>query len=270
VSDDEFDPVLHNRSAWDALVGEGDEWTRPVAPEVIERARHGDWSVVLIGYEPMDRTWFPDVMTGVDVLCLAAGGGQQGPTLAAAGARVTVFDNSPRQLEQDEFVATRDGLTLRTVLGDMRDLSTFADRSFDVILNPVSNMFCPDLAPVWRECFRVLRPGGILLVGFINPDVYVFDAEAMDSRSELVVRHALPYSDVTHLSADERERAFGPNAAVEFSHSMSEQIGGQLAAGFVLTGFVQAPHQSNLTAHYLPGYFATRAIKQPSAAHAPT
>jgi 2-polyprenyl-3-methyl-5-hydroxy-6-metoxy-1,4-benzoquinol methylase len=75
--------------------------------------------VVLVGYEPVDRTWLPDVMTGVDVLCLASGAGQQGPTLAAAGARVTVFDNSPRQLDQDDFVAARDGLTSRTVLGDM-------------------------------------------------------------------------------------------------------------------------------------------------------
>jgi SAM-dependent methyltransferase len=139
-------------------------------------ARQGDWSVVLVGYEPVDRTWLPDVMTGVDVLCLASGAGQQGPTLAAAGARVTVFDNSPRQLDQDDFVAARDGLTLRTVLGDMGDLGPFPDQSFDVILNPVSNMFCPDLAPVWRECARVLRPGGTLLVEFINPDVYLFDA----------------------------------------------------------------------------------------------
>ena len=80
--------------------------------------------------------------------------------LAAAGAGVTVFDNSPRQLARDEEVAARDGLAVATVLGDMRDLSAFADASFDVVFNPVSNLFCPELAPVWRECYRVLRPGG--------------------------------------------------------------------------------------------------------------
>jgi len=242
------------------MVGDN-EWTRPVTSEVIRRARRGDWSIVLIGYEPVDRTWFPQVMAGVEVLCLAAGGGQQGPTLAAAGARVTVFDNSPRQLEQDEFVATRDGLALRTVLGDMRDLSAFPDESFDVIVNPVSNLFCPDLEPVWRECFRVLRAGGFLLAGFMNPDLYIFDAAVMDTRGELVVRHCLPYSDVTHLSAQERDRAFGPNATVEFSHSMTEQVGGQLAAGLVLTHLVEAPHHANITARHMPGYFATRAVK---------
>jgi SAM-dependent methyltransferase len=257
----EQDPVLHNRAAWDARVDQGDEWTTPVSTEVIERARGGDWSVVLIGYEPVERGWFPDDMQGVDVLALASGGGQQGPVLAATGANVTVFDNSPRQLQQDELVADRENLPLRTVLGDMRDLSAFADGSFELILNPVSNLFCPDLAPVWRECFRVLRPGGSLLVGFLNPDLYIFDAQALDDRGEFVVRHPLPYSDLANLTATERDEAFGPNAPVEYSHSLTEQIGGQLAAGFVLTGFAEAPHHASPTAHYMSGYFATRARK---------
>ena len=122
-----FDPVAHNRAAWDREVDRGNEWTRPVGPDVIARARAGDWSVVLIGYEPVPRGWFPADLAGVAVLCLASGGGQQGPVLAAAGADVTVFDNSPRQLGRDDEVAARDGLAVRTVLGDMRDLGAFAD-----------------------------------------------------------------------------------------------------------------------------------------------
>jgi SAM-dependent methyltransferase len=255
------DPVVHNRAAWDRRVDEGDEWTRPVSSEVITRARAGDWSVVLIGYMPVDRGWFPEVIEGLDILCLASGGGQQAPILAAAGAKVTVLDNSPRQLGQDEFVAQRDGLQLRTVLGNMQDLGEFSECCFDLVLNPVSNLFCPQLEPVWRECFRVLRPGGTMLAGFVNPDLFIFDAEALDSRGELVVRHALPYSDLTHLSREERDRTFGPDAPVEYSHSLTEQIGGQLAAGFVITGFAEAPHHEDATAQYLPGYYATRAIR---------
>jgi SAM-dependent methyltransferase len=255
-----LDPVAHNRAAWDRQVELGNEWTVPVSPDVIARARQGDWSVVLIGYEPVPRDWFPEPLAGADVLCLASGGGQQAPVLAAAGARVTVLDNSPAQLARDELVATREGLALRTVLGDMRDLSAFADASFDLVFNPVSNLFCPDLAPVWRECFRVLRPGGRLLVGFVNPDVYIFDGNALD-RGELVVRHALPYSDLTHLDEQERERLIGPDQPLEYSHGMTEQIGGQLTSGFVVTGFTEGPHHRNATARFMPGYFATRAVK---------
>jgi SAM-dependent methyltransferase len=255
------DPVAYNRAAWDLQVESGNEWSRPVSAETVARARAGDWSVVLIGYRAVERSWFPADLSDVDILCLASGGGQQGPTLAAAGARVTVFDNSPRQLAQDQMVAERDGLELRTVLGDMRDLSEFGDASFDLVLNPVSNLFVPELAPVWRECFRVLRPGGTLLCGFLNPDVYLFDHEVMDTRGELVVRHRLPYSDLTHVPAEERERLWGANAPLEYSHTMTEQLGGQLAAGFVLTGFDEAPHHSDATAGWLPGYYATRALK---------
>jgi hypothetical protein len=48
---------------------------------------------------------------------------------------------------------------------------------------------------------------------------------------------------------------------VEYSHTLTEQIGGQLAAGFVLTGFDEAPHQSDATGRVMSGYYATRAVK---------
>jgi SAM-dependent methyltransferase len=254
-----FDPVAHNRAAWDREVDSGNEWTRPVGPEVIARARAGDWSVVLIGYQPTPRDWFPADLAGAAILCLASGGGQQGPVLAAAGADVTVFDNSPAQLARDDEVAAREGLSIRTVLGDMRDLAAFADASFDVVFNPVSNVFCPDLAPVWQESFRVLRPGGLLLAGFLNPDIFIFDVAALDEREEFVVRHKLPFSTVD-LPEAERVRAYG-DGPVEYSHSLTEQVGGQLAAGFILTHLVEAPHHADATAEYMPGYIATRARK---------
>src|SRR5690606_7312110 len=113
------------------------------------------------------KQWF-GTLKGKDVLCLASGGGQQVPILAAAGGRVTSFDNSEEQLSRDRAVAEREGLGVETVQGDMADLSVFPDASFDLVFHPASNLFIPDVNPVWRECFRVLRPGGRLLSGFLN------------------------------------------------------------------------------------------------------
>src|SRR5262245_35844277 len=121
-----MDVIGYNRRAWDANVAKGNRWTVPVSAEEIARARRGDWSIVLTPTRPVPREWFGE-LAGRDVLCLASGGGQQGPILAAAGARVVVLDQSPAQLGRDREVAQREGLSLRTVEGDMRDLSCFAD-----------------------------------------------------------------------------------------------------------------------------------------------
>ena len=252
----------HNRVAWDRQVDDDNEWTRPVSRAQIEAARCGEWQVVLTGYQPVPRAWFPPSLMGMDILGLAASGGQQGPIFAAAGARVTVFDNSPKQLAQDRAVAEREGLEIKLVEGDMRDLSAFADASFDLIFHPVSNIFVPEVRPVWRECHRVLRAGGALLAGFMNPTEFVFDLEDKDLFRVLRVRHALPYSDLTSIDEEERARVVGAHSPLEFGHTMDDQIGGQLDAGFVLYGFYSTPHHASMTARFnIPGYFATRAIK---------
>lgn len=258
----------YNRHAWDRQVAAGNRWTVPVGREVTAAARRGDWSVVLTPTRPVPRDWFGP-LAGRQVLCLASGGGQQGPVLAAAGAVVTAFDNSPAQLARDREVAERDGLTIATVEGDMRDLSAFPADRFDLVFHPCSNAFVPEVRPVWRECFRVLKPGGALLAGFVNPVLYVFDDDAAMDRGELVVRHRIPYSDLTSLTDAERRRYADRGEPLCFGHTLEDHIGGQLDAGLMLTGFYEDGDPAHPLAKYLPAYAATRAIKPPSAPEAP-
>ncbi|HJQ27907.1 MAG TPA: class I SAM-dependent methyltransferase [Rubrobacter sp.] len=250
----------YNQEAWDRQVEGGNEWTVPFGPEVIEAARRGEWSVLLTETKPVPRTWFPE-MKGADVLCLASGGGQQAPVFAAAGANVTVLDNSPKQLAQDRRVAERESLDLETVQGDMRDLSVFADGSFDLVFHPVSNLFVPEVGPVWAEAFRVLRRGGTLLAGFLNPAVYIFDLELADSTGELRVKYQLPYGAATSLSEEELRTQVERGDPLEFSHTLEDQIGGQIEAGFVISGFYEDRHRDDPIAAHMPTYIATRAIK---------
>ena len=257
-----MDVVGHNRKAWDHQVRIGNRWTVPVGADAVARARAGDWSVVLTPTRPVPRAWFGE-LRGARVLCLASGGGQQGPILAAAGAAVTVFDNSPAQLARDRDVAGRDGLALICELGDMADLSRFGDGAFDLIFHPVSNVFAPDIRPVWREAFRVLRPGGRLLAGFANPLLFLFDAEK-EERGEYEVRFALPYSDLTSLPPEELAKRLAADEPLEFGHSLADQFGGQLDAGFGLAGFFEDGWPDRPLARFTPLFIATLAVKPPA------
>jgi SAM-dependent methyltransferase len=257
-----LDVLSHNQAAWDRWAKDGIRWTLPVSPQEIAAARRGDWKIYLTESKPVPRDWFPAQIAGLQVLGLAAGGGQQAPILAAAGARVTVLDCSGEQLARDRMVAAREGLELAAVQGDMGDLSMFSDSHFDLIVHPTSNLFIADVAPVWAEAYRVLRPGGYLLAGFLNPVEYIFDRHELD-QGRIEVKYPLPYSDTGSITEDERRELYGEHAPVEFSHSLEAQIGGQLAAGFLLTGFFEAKRESGLISDYMPTYIATRALKSP-------
>lgn len=255
-----MDVRAFNREAWNRDVDAGDRWTIPVNVEKIAQARMGKWSVLLTPTCPVPRSWFPGDLTGVKTLCLASGGGQQGPILAAAGATVTVLDNSPKQLGQDRMVAEREGLDIYTIEGDMADLSMFDDEVFDLIFHPCSNCFVTNVRPVWREAYRVLRRGGDLLAGFANPIRYVFD-EQLKEQGQLVVRHSLPYSDLTSLNDSEREQVM-QKRPLDFGHTLEDQIGGQLDAGFVINGMYEDRFgEDDLASRFFATFIATRASK---------
>lgn len=236
---------------------------QPASPQVIADARAGRWRIILTPTKPVPQDWYGGPLSGRALLCLASGGGQQAPVLAAAGARVTSYDYSAEQLALDDQVAAREGLALTTTPGDMADLSVFPDASFDLIVHPVSNVFSRVVRPVWLECFRVLRPGGRLLAGFMNPDYFLFDHFEIEAGGPLRVRYALPYSDAEDLPAARRQALIEDNEAFEFSHSMNDQIGGQLDAGFLLHGFYEdrwTDEATRLNA-YMPTSMATLAVK---------
>ena len=250
----------YNREAWNKEVEGGESrWTQPVSPEVITRARQGEFSVLLTENIPVPHRWFPS-FKGADILCLASGGGQQGPVFAALGAKVTVFDNSPAQLKQDQFVAERETLSLKTVEGDAADLSMFADESFDLVFNPCSTVFMQDVRKVWKECYRVLRRGGILMTGSMNPIHYIFDLFKADD-GILEVAYSIPYSDITSLSEEDREEYLSKGLPLEFGHSLTDLIGGQCAAGFAITDMYEDYMLDSPLHNYHPSYIATQAIK---------
>lgn len=247
-----------NSQIWDERSKNSDVWSIPVSKEEVKRAKEGKWSIVLTPTKPVPANWFPEKLEGRKILCLASGGGQQGPILAAAGADVTVFDNSKVQLEKDAFVAQRDGLAIKTIRGNMQDLSAFADESFDCIVHPWSNGYIDDVKPVWKECARVLKKSGLLLAGFGNPVSCIFNAGKFE-KGILQVENSIPYADIDHLD-DPETKAIAEADGYLWSHTLEDQIQGQIEAGFAIVGFYEDIGGSVLD-KYIKSSIATKAKK---------
>ena len=252
-----MDYIQINADVWDKNVENKNTWTVPVSKEAVENARNGIWSIVLTPIKPVPKNWFPDDLKGKQVLLIACGGGQQGPIMAALGADVTVIDNSKKQLEQDEYVAKRDNLNIKTVQGNMQDLSVFADESFDFILQ-LGGGWVDSVLPVWKEAYRVLKKGGIMLAGHNYPFDSIFDLELME-KGELVLRHKIPYSDIKNLTEDEFVRI--TKDGVYFGHSLEDMIQGQIDVGFLIAGFYEDNGSGYVLDEFINSFFATKAIK---------
>lgn len=253
--------AAYNKAAWNELTRRGNQWTVPVSRDEIQRARAGDVKVVLTPTKAVPLSWL-GALRGKSVLGLASAGGQQGPLLAAAGAVVTVFDNSPAQLEQDRLVAEREGLSLTLIEGDMCDLSCLKDETFDLVFHPCSNCFVPDVLSVWRECHRVLRPGGELLAGFVNPVVFMLDLER-ERAGQVVLRYRTPFSHFDYPEDPELRKLREEGEPLDFGHSLQDQIGGQLEAGFHLVSLFEDgwPADRSPLHALMNCYIATRARK---------
>ncbi len=255
-----MDQTEYNRRAWDAIATSHRKWFVPVSEKEIEAARSGELKIKVTATKNLPTSWLGQV-AGKRILCLAGGGGHQGPLLAAAGADVTVSDFSQAQLDIDQQISERESLNLQTVQCDMRDLSKLLDvEPFDMVLNPCSVNFCSDVPKVWQEAYRVLGAGGILITGVIQPVNYLFDAaELLEGR--FVVQHSIPFVQTEFDPASLDDPALPPTPA-EYGHTLTDLIGGQLKAGFRMTDFFEDRWGADdALSDRIAVFAATRAIK---------
>ena len=242
-----------NAQTIDRWIREGWEWGKPISHEVYEKAVNGEWDVYLTPTKTVPHEWF-GLLKGKKILGLASGGGQQMPIFSALGANCTVLDYSPLQLESERLVAEREGYDIRIIRGDMTKPLPFADEEFDMIFHPVSNCYVEDVRSIWKECFRVLKPGGYLLSGTDHYVNYIVDAEEKQIINELPFNPLRNPEQMKQLEADD--------AGVQFSHSLEEQIGGQLEAGFMLLALYEDTNgEGRLHELHIPTFLAMRSRK---------
>ena len=242
-----------NAKTIDRWIEEGWEWGIPISHEEFVKALNGEWEVVLTPTKPVPKAWFGE-LKGKRLLGLASGGGQQMPIFTALGAVCTVLDYSDKQLESERLVAERENYQIEIVKADMTKPLPFADESFDIIFHPVSNCYVREVEPIWRECFRILKPGGILLSGLDNGMNFLFGED------ETRVVNSLPFDPIAN--PEQRRQLEADDCGMQFSHTLEEQLGGQLRAGFTLTDLYEDTNgQGFLHEMNIPCFIATRAVK---------
>ena len=242
-----------NAETIDRWIEEGWEWGRPISHEEYEAALRGEWNVVLTPTKYVPHEWFGE-LRGKKVLGLASGGSQQMPIFAALGAECTVLDYSPKQLESERTVAEREGYSIRIIRGDMTQPLPFEDEEFDLIFHPVSNCYIREVKPVWRECWRILRKGGVLLSGVDHYINYIVDS------AEREIVNSLPFDPL--VNEEHRRQLERDDCGMQFSHTLEEQINGQLEAGFTLVSLYEDTNsEGRLHELNVPTFLAMKSVK---------
>jgi SAM-dependent methyltransferase len=232
-----------NRRHWEDLSSRGCEYTTPwleLDPDLVRDFAEGRIPVMPGPYACL----YPrSVFEGVEdkrVLCLATGGGQQSAVFGLLGAEVTVLDLTPAQLESDRRAAERLGYSVRTVLGDMRDLSGFASSAFDIVYQAISIVFVPDVREVYRQAARILKPGGLYRVGHCNPATQVIEETSWDGEGYRVLES---YSGGCIADAE----------SMEYRHLLRDIFNGLIEAGLTITEVEEDPRHLNPRADAEPG-----------------
>ncbi len=232
---------------------EGWQWGIPISHEVYKRALTGEWEVYLTPTKPVPHEWLGD-LAGKKLLGLASGGGQQLPIFSALGAVCTVLDYSEQQCESERMVAKREGYNIDIICGDMTKPLPFEDESFDIIFHPVSNSYAEKVEPIFKECYRILKKGGLLLGGYDFGISYIFDER------EEKLTHTLPFNPLKNRQ--QYEDSMKNDWGIQFSHTLEEQLGGQLRAGFSITHLYEDTNgEGNLHKHNIPTFIAVRSVK---------
>ena len=247
--------LLKNAAAWDRLAKTHDALASPACDEAFTDPRN--W---LGTGGPADRPWLPSSLRGLEVLCLAAGGGKHGPIYAAAGASVTVVDLSASMLDLDRQVARERKLHLELIQSSMDELTMLKNDYFDLVIHPVSSCYLPTLKQVFSEIVRVCRPGGLYMSQHKSPRSLQSSLQPnLNGRYELLFPECQSADNSGALppAPPSRLREAGTD---EFVHSLTDILGGICRAGFSIEDFFE-PNEGDQEA--VRGSFTHRAAFLP-------
>jgi len=254
-----LDPIeSQNKTAYDRMARTGHVLASVATPEELRRP-----------LELIDTSgWLGGSIRGWNVLCLAAGGGRHSALYHAAGANVTVVDLSDGMLELDRQVSQELRFNVRLIQCSMVSLPMLLDSEFDLVVQPVSSCYVTDVAPVFAEVARVLKPNGLYISQHKQPISLQSSLKTRDGKYTIdteVDQPALP------AKSDAPSPLREPNT-LEIAHSLDAILGGICRSGLVIEDVSEPVHaklQSNADtmghrSRFAPPYLRIKARKPAS------
>lgn len=232
-------------------VREGRDSTKPwldLDTEAYGKYREGRTDALPEPYcdDPVDRTMMTGAQ-GENVLCLAGGGGQQSAVFSLLGAKVTVLDLTPEQLESDRKAACHYGYEVTTIQGDIRDLSVLPEAHFDRVYQPTSALFIPHLREVYSGVARVLKHEGLYLADYAVPLLYMAENKGWDGTG-YTLYVTQPYLRGAILETEKGRMNFSRGESYsEFHHLLSDIINGLIAEGLAIRGVWENPRPDEVS-----------------------
>jgi SAM-dependent methyltransferase len=205
---------------------------------------------------PATLSLLPDVL-GKRVLDAGCGPGVYAEWLADRGADVVALDANPRMIE---LARARLGDSAHVVHANLdHPLSFLTEASFDIVISPLVIDYVRDWEAVFREFYRVLRDGGILVFSMEHPYAKYDDH-----------RETSNYFEVERVEY-EWTRFGTPVMVPSYRRPLSEVVNPLIRAGFVLQrileptpteAFRQEDPEAYEELSRSPGFLCIRALKR--------
>jgi hypothetical protein len=156
--------------------------------------------------------------------------------------------NALKVVRQEAYVGSAVGLGMAVELAPVFTAIMLAARAGAGIATELGSM-------------RITEQIDAMATMAVNPVQYLFRWPEY-SEGILQVAHALPYSDLTSLTAQERSTRFHPEDPIEFGHTLEQTLGGLMSSGFSLDGLLEDRAEDDPLAPYMASYYAVGALRR--------
>ena len=182
-------------------------------------------------------------ISGLSVLDAGCGEGTNTRLFAQLGAKMTGIDISEQLVREARATEVAEPLGISYEIGSVSDMPLFADGRFDAVLSTLSMMDVADYPGAIHECYRVLRPGGMLAFSTCHSCFnYSLDTRqwARDTNGEctgVVVgdyfrRATCEYT--WRFRQAPKDDGCGPMTTINFDRTLADYFNPLGAAGFII------------------------------------